>query len=634
MRLRRFDATGARALLEKAIEVDPRFALAHSALATAWATLGYDERARASAKEAFELSGSLPRAERMHVEGTYHAMASEWADAIATWQSLSASFPDDVEYALRLAGAQIESGAAKEGLSTVESFRKKFPGVRDPRLDLAEASAAETLSDFKREQAAAAAAAAIGEAQGARLVVAVARLLEGGAVLRQGQRDRAVTLFEEARRIYEAAGDRSGVARSLNNLAAAFSDGPDPKRAVALYEEGLAIARAIGDQRQVGRFLNDLAIQRRREGDLRGSLRMNQESLAIRRETGDRTNMAISLNNIGNVLLDLGDLQGASTHYQQSADMSREIGDRRGLARALHNASVALMEQGEIARSRSTVEEALALQRTIDDPGSVAISAYGLAMTAVVQGDLGAARSSLAEALDIDRRLDRPRNIAFSLHTQGDVALVEGDLSSAKKLYEESLAIVTRLGEKVETSLVHEALAVPRAGRRAGGERRDAGARCRRRVQGSGLARQRGHRARDPGARSPGAGSPRRCAARDRSSPRARTQSATCLDADVRDHRSRADRRHHEPGGCRPYTRRRSRGGAHARDPEVRVRRASRARRDRGTTVERLRREAVRRDTAGCREPWLWPLRATVRRRRDQSQVDLANCVDRVRVCR
>ena len=459
MRLRNFDANGARELLEKATQVEPKFALAHAAMASAWAALGYDDRARLVAKDAFELSASLPRAERLQVEGTYREMASAWKDAIGIWQTLSTFFPDDVEYVLRLANAQTDSGAAKEGLATIESFKKRFPSMKDPRLELEEASALETLSDFKRQQAAAAAAGAMGAARGARLIVASARLLEGGAALRQGQRDTSVRMFEEARRIYGDAGDRGGVARATNNLAAALSDGPDTKRTIALYEEGLAIARAIGDQRQVARFLNNLAIQQRREGNFQASLRMNQESLALRREMGDRTNAAISLNNIGNVLLDLGDFEGASDHYQQSADMSREIGDRRALARTLHNAAEALKLQGEIARSRATVEEALKIRRTIDDPASVATSLFGLGQIAAQQGDLSTARRSLTEALAMDRRLDRRRPIAYSLSHLAEVSFLEGDVSKALTLHQEALDIRTELGEKVTAAESRASLA-------------------------------------------------------------------------------------------------------------------------------------------------------------------------------
>jgi tetratricopeptide (TPR) repeat protein len=460
IRLRRFDALGARAIFEQAIKADPEFPLAHSALANTWSELGYDSRARDAAARAFELSADLPRADRLLVEGTYREMSSAWKEAIAIWHTLATFFPDDVEHALRLANAQITSGAAKDGLTTIEGFRKRFPSTTDPRLDLAEAQAAETLSDFKRMQAAASAAAAAGEKLGARLVVAGARLRQGAATLRQGQSDQAVKYFEEARTIYAAAGDKAGVARTLNNLASAISDGPDTRRTRALYEEGLTIARGIGEQDLVARFLNNIAIQERRAGNLQASLKMNQESLTIRREIGDRTNAAISLNNIGNVLLDLGDLQGASRHYEESAAMSREMGDRRGLARALYNNGESLKLQGEIARARGTYEEALAIRRSIDDPASVATSLYGVGHIAGVQGDLPAAERILTEALEMDRRFNRRRPMAYSTYQLAETALMRGDIVLAKQRHTDALAIRTELGEKGTAAESRSALAV------------------------------------------------------------------------------------------------------------------------------------------------------------------------------
>ena len=448
MRLRRFDALGARTLLEQAIQADPKFPLAYSALANTWFALGYDSKAKEAAGRAFELSASLPRADRLLVEGTFHEMSSEWKQAIDIWRTLSTFFPDDVEYALRRASAQIASGEAKDGLATIEAFKKQFPALTDPRLDLAEAQAAETLSDFKRMQAAAAAAGAAGQAQGATLLVATARLREGIATYRSGQVDRAVALIEEARGIYAEAGDRAGVAGTLNSLAAAISEGPDTKRIRALYDEGLAIARAIGKQDLVARFLNNIAIQERRAGNLQASLTMNQEALAIRREIGDRTNTSVSLNNIGNVLLDLGDLQGASTHYEESASMSREMGDRRSTARALFNAGEAFKQQGELARSRAVYEESLKIRREIPDPAGVATSLFGLGHLAAVQGDFAAAKQSLNEALEMDRKLDRRRPMAFSLFQLAEIAHLEGDLATARRRHQEALDLRLALGEQ------------------------------------------------------------------------------------------------------------------------------------------------------------------------------------------
>jgi len=81
-RLRYFDAIGARALLEKAIAIDPNFALAHSALAMAWSALGHDKEAKQEAERAFNLSGSLSRENRLLVEARYRTTRREWNRAI------------------------------------------------------------------------------------------------------------------------------------------------------------------------------------------------------------------------------------------------------------------------------------------------------------------------------------------------------------------------------------------------------------------------------------------------------------------------------------------------------------------------------------------------------------------------
>ncbi len=459
MRLRRFDALAARSQFEQAIQADPQFPLAYSALASTWAALGNDSKAKDAASRAFKLSGSLPRADRLQVEGTFHEMSSEWKQAIGIWQTLATFFPDDVEYALRLANAQIVSGSAKDGLATIEDFKKRFPAVGDPRLDLAEAQGADTLSDVKRMQAAAAAAGVAGAAQGATLLVASARLREGSAQLLAGQQEAALKLMEEGRSLYAKAGDQAGVARSLNSIATVISDGPDTKRTMALYEEGLGIAREIGNQNLISRFLSNIAIQYRRAGDLEKSLVLNQESLAIRQETGDRLNTAISLNNIGNVLLDLGDLQGASKHYEESAAMSREVGDRRGEARALFNAGEALRQQGEIARSRATYEESLTIRRAISDPFGIATSLFGLGQIAAVGGDLAVGKRSLTEALEMDAKLNRPRPMAFSKSVLGEIALLENDFAEARRRHQDALDMRVKLGEQGTAAESRAALA-------------------------------------------------------------------------------------------------------------------------------------------------------------------------------
>jgi eukaryotic-like serine/threonine-protein kinase len=169
-KLRLFDALDARDVLEKAVVIDPNYALAHSALAGAWSTLGYDAKAKEEAKRAFELSKNLSREDRLMIEGRYRETVSEWDKAVEIYQTLWRFFPDNLDYGVRLAAAQTSAGKGKEALGTVGAMRKlPSPANEDPRIDQTEANAAESLGDFKRQQSAALIAAEKARQQGAKL---------------------------------------------------------------------------------------------------------------------------------------------------------------------------------------------------------------------------------------------------------------------------------------------------------------------------------------------------------------------------------------------------------------------------------------------------------------------------------
>ena len=159
----------------------------------------FDARAQQSAKRAYELSASLAREDRMWVEGRYHDAMNEHEEAIKTYQSLYSFFPDNLEYGLQLVSAQTSAGMGQDALGTIDSLRRLPPPVRDdPRIDSAEATAASSLSDYKRQQVAAGRAVAKGRQQGARLLVASALLLEGNAWQELGEIPKAIAAAERS----------------------------------------------------------------------------------------------------------------------------------------------------------------------------------------------------------------------------------------------------------------------------------------------------------------------------------------------------------------------------------------------------------------------------------------------------
>jgi tetratricopeptide (TPR) repeat protein len=248
-RLRQFDALGARDLLKRAAALEPEHALSHSVLGKAWSELGYDEKARAEARRAFELSQSLPREERLLVEARLRETTSEWERAIEVYRSLFEFFPDNVDYGLSLAAMQTSAGKGGDALTTIESLRQlSSPSQVDPRIDLQEAETASALSDFQRARTAAATAAEKARDHGARLLVARARLKEGRALERLGQPKEAIDAAEEAKSNFLQAGDRRGVAGAWNNVFSLLwrQGGLDGAQTAATHV--LEIYREIGDR--------------------------------------------------------------------------------------------------------------------------------------------------------------------------------------------------------------------------------------------------------------------------------------------------------------------------------------------------------------------------------------------------
>jgi len=420
-RLRLFDAQRARELFEKAIAADPKYPMAYSALAAAWTTLGYNPKAREAAKKAFDLSGNLSREERLVVEGRYQETFREWENAAGTYHTLLGLFPDNLEYGLRLVFVQTFGGKTKEALATIESLRKlPSPARDDPRIDLSEMAAAQELSDFKLEQAAATRAAEKAAAQGARLLLARARLFEGWALHSLGENERAIAVSNEAKQIYAGAGDRRGVANALGNVANVLW----------------------------------------REGDLAGAKKMFNESLQIRREIGEQRGVAVTLNNLAGVLLDEGKLRDGTRMFQEAIANYRAVNDRGGLATTLHNLGGVLRDQASLVEARKNLEEAQTISREIGDEHEVVTASVRLEEVLFDQGDLAEAKKLSERALAFYRETNDDKTLwAAALYDQGMILLAEGNLAGARQEYDESLAINNETGAKAEAAISRLALA-------------------------------------------------------------------------------------------------------------------------------------------------------------------------------
>ena len=434
-KLRLLEAVEAERLLERAEKAEPSCAHIHAALATAWAQLGYDARAKEEARKAYDLSASLPREERLDVEARYRVASGDWAKGADVYRTLWGFYPDNLEYGLGLALALTKSGNGNEALETIAQLRALPPALSsDPRIDLAEADAVSALGDWKRQRAAALKAAEKGRARGARQVVAKAYYFESNALRKMGDNAGAVASAEASKREYLAVGDRQGAALAQGTIASVFYSTGDFDKARKLSEENLETFEAIGDQRGRISALNAMANAAYSQGQLGEAAQQYEEALNAVLEVNDKLAATKILSNLANALQLKGDLKEARQRHEEVLLMCRETGDKTTPPFALCGLGEIELAEGNPSRAMERYAEALRLFGERNEKSGQAYATFGIGETLLAQGKLAEAKAKHEDALRAREVLRESSAVAESLCSLARVALEEGQLKEAEEM--------------------------------------------------------------------------------------------------------------------------------------------------------------------------------------------------------
>lgn len=471
--LRIFDAAGARDSLQRSVSAEPSYALSHSALATAWATLGYDDRAKGEAKRAFELSANLPRADRLLVAARYHEMSREWGEAVNIYRALFEFFPDSLDYGLGLANAQLNNGQTKDAMQTLSVLQNlPAPLGNDARIDLASARAAESQGDFKGDVACTSKAADKARALGEFLLLAQARVDQAWALGNLGRGDEAAAAANEGELIFAKAGDRRGLAQSINYEGILKQNEGDSITAKRKYEEALRLYREIGNKLGVANELDDLGDVQFSLGDLEGSRRDYESAMAIYSEIGHENGICLTKGALSPVLLALGD-NGGSIHFSREAvDICNRLGDRSKVAIALLSLGRALRLQGNVADAISAESQAISAFEQIGDNQSAARARLTFAELLFDQGQLRQAQASANSAAEEFVKARAARDAALAYSVLASILLGEGELPAARDASEKAVNYLSKCSDREAELRV--AMSTARVQALAGGLARDA----------------------------------------------------------------------------------------------------------------------------------------------------------------
>ena len=157
-------------------------------------------------------------------------------------------------------------------------------------------------------------------------------------------------------------------------------------------DESLVIYQALGDKKGVARAFAARATLAAFRGDLAESRKFGLSSLDLYREIGEPRGIAVSLHNLAYLALLQEDWQAAAPLYEEAIHLLRGVGDKEHMALTLADQAVVSSGLGDEARARVELAEAFDL---VGEVAAKREGAYALeAAVALAEKDGEAARAA------------------------------------------------------------------------------------------------------------------------------------------------------------------------------------------------------------------------------------------------
>ena len=299
----------------------------------------------------------------------------------------------------------------------------------------------------------------------------------------------AAAIYQDAVKMWRAAGDLQREADALNALGATFSSLNDQRQARDQHKEALEIRRKLGDRAGEANALNSLGLAHNALREHQQAIGFYEQALAIRREAGDERRQASTLVNIGIALYSLRDFekafdrcsqglalwrklkdakQEATTlwvianiyegwnkrqlaleYFAKVRDARRELKDKQGEADALFNLGAVSRDTGETRKALEYFEAVLPLWRELNNRGREASTLNFLGLLHGTLGDKERSLEFFNLALPLSRELKNQSLEATVLNNLGGLFNSMGDKRKAAEHIQQAVTLQQTANNKL-----------------------------------------------------------------------------------------------------------------------------------------------------------------------------------------
>lgn len=428
-------------VLEQAIKVDDKFALAHARLAEALSELDYADKANLESLRAQSLARDLSRLaplDSLYLQAITHVVLHEFGPAIESYRKIAEQAP-----AAEKAHAYVDLGRAQEKNDEIEKALESY--TQASALATQDATAYLRLGilygrrrDLERASEA---------FQTAENLYRVLSNNEGEAEVfyQRGFLYKNLNKLREARAQLDEAFKLSSnpinqyqQIRSLLVLSSVSSAEGNPTQAEQQATQAIQLARDNGIENQATNGLIWLGNVFLRNGDYTEAEKRYTQALELSQRGNGRLNQVLALFSLGTLRSQQGKTDAALRYVEQALPFLQQGGYRKWLSLALTLLGRIHCNRGEYEAALQILTEQLALAEQAGDQSGAALSHQEIGKVLSVEEQYTQALSHFDECYRIRLSLNAPEPVAYALMYRGDALCQIGGFEEARGVLDDA----------------------------------------------------------------------------------------------------------------------------------------------------------------------------------------------------
>ncbi|MFT3824546.1 MAG: tetratricopeptide repeat protein [Chitinophagaceae bacterium] len=230
-----------------------------------------------------------------------------------------------------------------------------------------------------------------------------------------GEDSMALKMYEQAWRIHEQYGNRSGMGKVLHNMGLLYNGMADYYTALDYHGRALKIFEELHDSTRIPIAINSLGVNYMSLSDFPRAQEQYLRSLRIYEKTQDSANMALTFTNLGIIHNKMADYSQSLAYHNRALEIMKKSNNKSSIADIIGNIGVTYDDMRQYDKALQTFREALSISESVGYKKGIASNYNNMAITFNNIKDYGEALKCLQKTVPLYHQLGDKQNLSSSL---------------------------------------------------------------------------------------------------------------------------------------------------------------------------------------------------------------------------